>query len=95
MIYLITYDRNYLLKNYEDLKSEIKKCSNGHWWHHLNNTWLVDSELSAVEINLKLKPHLGKKDRILIIRIFPMRETIDYDGWINKKGWDWLRQRLK
>lgn len=66
--FMIGYDLNKAGKNYADLIAEIKEIGNG-WWHHLDSTWLVVTDLSAVEIRDRLRPHLDSDDELLVAKI--------------------------
>jgi hypothetical protein len=86
MIYSINYDLKRPGQNYEPLYSAIKSC--GDWWHYLESTWLVDTNLDANGIWKRLEPHVDKNDRILVIGA-----TKDYEGWLPKDAWDWINSR--
>ena len=86
MIYSINYDLNKPGQNYEELYKAIKSL--GAWWHHLDSTWLVDTNLSANEIWAQLKPHTDKNDNVLVVGL-----TRDYAGWLPQKAWDWIDTR--
>ena len=83
MIYAINYDLNQPGQNYDELHEAIKGC--GDWWHYLDSTWLVDTNLTAQEVWNKLSPHTDKNDSILIIGI-----NRDNAGWLPQKAWDWI-----
>lgn len=92
MIYLISYNRNILLKSYAPLQEAIKQSSTS-WWHHLNDTWLVRTNLTAAQLFENLKPHLSQADRLLVIAVHPnMKGGIHYQGWLNDKAWQWIRE---
>lgn len=65
--YLISYDLNKSGKNYETLIAEIKKF--GTWWHHLDSTWIVKSDLTAVQIRDKLSPLIDSDDELLVVHL--------------------------
>ena len=70
--YFIGYDLHEG-EDYADLIAEIKAIANG-WWHCLDSTWLIGSNLDCVVIRDRLKPHLtnsGKKggDRLLVMKL--------------------------
>lgn len=88
MIYLITYDRNKLFANYDNLENAIKS-SGSSWWHHMQNTWLLNSTLSANDIYNRLAPHLNVEDRIIIFQV-----TGNYQGWLDKEAWDWINNQF-
>lgn len=89
MIYLITYDKNSFLKNYDPLREGIKSCSIS-WWHHMNNTWLIHTNMNANQIYNRLRFYITPKDKLLIIQI---QLGADYQGWLNDKAWSWLKKQ--
>lgn len=86
MIYSINYDLKKPGRNYEKLYAAIKSC--GAWWHHLESTWLVDTNLSAHHVWERIRFHVDQNDSVLIIGV-----TKDYSGWLPKRAWDWLNAR--
>ena len=86
MIYAINYDLKRPGQNYDALYDAIKNC--GDWWHYLNSTWLVHTQLTAQDIWDKLKPHVDKNDSVLVIRV-----TRDYTGLLPKDAWEWINSR--
>jgi len=84
--YLITYDlKNTSLVLYAPLHEEIKKIS-GLWWHYLESTWIVKTNLTASEISAKLIPHIKQGDRLIVVKI----DYSDSQGWLPKEAWDWI-----
>ena len=55
MISAINYDLNQPGQNYDELHEAIKSCC-GVWWHYLDSTWLVDTNLTAQGAWNKLSP---------------------------------------
>lgn len=90
MIYLITYDKNTILKNYEPLQQAIKDSSKS-WWHHMNNTWIIKTDLNANQIYKNLCQHINPQDKLLIIKI---QNEADYQGWLNEKAWLWIKNQM-
>jgi hypothetical protein len=88
MIYAINYDLKKPGQDYADLYTAIK--SFGAWWHYLESTWLVDTNLNASGIWNKVKVAIDNNDRVLIIGV-----TADNSGWLPKDAWDWINARLK
>lgn len=86
MIYAINYDIKKPGQNYQSLYEAIKSC--GTWWHYLDSTWLVDTNLTADSIWKKLAPNIDKNDSVLVIEV-----TQDYSGWLPQKAWNWMKQR--
>lgn len=66
--YLITYDLHKPSQNYEGLYEAIKALANG-WWHHVDSTWLVNSNLSAGEIRDSIMGKLDSNDELLVISV--------------------------
>lgn len=84
--YLITYDlKNTAIEGYLPLHEAIKKnCIS--WWHYLESTWIVKSNiLNANDISSKLTPFVKTGDRLLVVEI-----TSNSQGLLPKEAWDWL-----
>jgi hypothetical protein len=81
---LVTYDLNRPGQEYQDLFEAIKAI--GPWWHYLDSTWLLDTNLTANQAYKRLEPHVDKNDHVLIIKVDPY----DKQGWLPKKAWDWI-----
>lgn len=91
MIYLITYDINSILKNHKPLHEAIKRCSI-KWWHHMNNTWLIRSDLNSDQIFDSICGNFNQNDRVLIIQI---HRNSQHQGWLNKNAWEWIERELQ
>lgn len=63
--YLITYDLNRPGQNYNDLFEAIKAI--GTWWHCLDSTWVVKSNLTAVQIRDSLSNKIDRNDSLLVV----------------------------
>ena len=87
--FLIGYDLNKPAQNYPDLINTIKKTF-GTWWHHLDSTWIVKSDLTAVQIRDLLKPHIDKNDELLVAGL---TGEAAWTGF-NTKGSTWLKDNL-
>jgi hypothetical protein len=77
-------------ESYDALIDGIKSI--GAWWHHLDSTWLVISQLSAVQIRDKLwglMPY--KDDQLLVINV-----SGDEAAWqgFDESGGKWLKSNL-
>ena len=91
--YLIGYDLNRPNKNdaYADLFDAIKATSDGSWWHHLDSTWIINSNLADESAVLnQLLPHIDANDELLVVRL---RGTAAWRGF-NKRGSDWIHNYL-
>ena len=87
MVFNISYDLNKPCQDYEELYEAIKEL--GSWWHYLDSTWLVSTNLNASQIFSKLKEHIDANDNILVISV-----GNDYSGWLPKKAWEWIKDKL-
>ncbi len=86
--YLIGYDLN-KQKNYPDLIDAIKSLS-GTWWHHLDSTWIIVTEKTAVQIRDSLKKHIDNDDELLVARL---HGAAAWTGF-NSNGSQWLENNL-
>ena len=86
--FIIGYDLNRPHQNYPDLIDAIQ--AHGTWWHHLDSTWIVKSDHSAMEIINDLRRHIDGDDELLVI------EHTGDAAWagFNAKGSDWLMKNL-
>lgn len=89
MVYLITYDLNKAGQNYDKLYEAIKAF--GGWWHYLDSTWLVSTNLSATQMRDLIIEHMAvdKNDYLFIVKI-----TKTYDGWLPEDAWTWIRKHI-
>lgn len=88
--YMVGYDLNRPHQNYAELIQAIKDASNGSWWHHLDSTWIIRSELSAVQIRDRLTPHIDSNDEILVATL---TGEAAWRGF-NTPGSEWLKNNL-
>jgi hypothetical protein len=84
--YVVTYDLRAPGRNYAALHEAIKAL--GAWWHHLESTWIVTSQLTAVQIRDRLRSHLDGNDKLLVAEMGHWWATVGIDA----AGNDWLKQ---
>ncbi len=65
MVYLITYDLNKPGQEYSDLYETIKRF--GDWWHFLDSTWLVDTQLTPAKMRDQMKAVMDDNDSVLVV----------------------------
>lgn len=87
--YMIGYDLNKSDKDYEGLIKKIKEIS-GTWWHHLDSTWIIKTDKSAVEIRDLLKPYIDDNDELLVAHLGGEAAWAGF----NQKGAIWLKNNL-
>lgn len=88
--YLIGYDLNRPRGKdaYPDLIEAIKGLDN--WWHHLDSTWVVKSNLTAVQIRDRLTPHVDSGDELLVVTLTGEAAWLGF----NITGSSWLKDNL-
>ena len=91
--YLIGFDLNKEGSAYQEANeklSEAIKSLSSTWWHHLDSTWIVVSEMSAEQIRDRLSPHIDSNSELLVAR------ASGEGAWkgFNQKGSDWLKSHL-
>lgn len=64
---LVGYDLNRPGQDHERLWDRLKEF--GTWWRHLDSTWLVRTELTAVQLRNEVRPLLGSSDELLVIDV--------------------------
>ena len=86
--YIIGYDLNKPGQNYSDLHEAIKAYDN--WWHHLDSTWIIVTDDSAVEVRDHLKTYIDSSDELLVAKL---SGEAAWTGF-NDKGSNWLKDNL-
>lgn len=87
--YLICYDLNRPGKDYPKLIDKIKAIGS-NWWHYLDSTWIVRSEMTATAIRDALKPYIDANDELLVIKSGKEAAWTGFD----ERGSNWLRENL-
>jgi hypothetical protein len=86
---LVGYDLNRPGQNYEALTAKLKSYST--WWHHLDSTWLIRTDLDAVQLRDELKPLVDPSDELLVIDI--SGRAAAWTGLEPRAG-DWILKHL-
>lgn len=86
--YLIGYDLNKTGQDYKTLIEQIKEL--GSWWHHLDSTWIIKSDLTVVQIRDNLKDYIDDNDELLVVKL---SGEAAWTGF-NEKGSKWLKDNL-
>jgi hypothetical protein len=87
--YIIGYDLNKTGQNYADLKNAIKELGGNNWWHCLDSTWIINSDLSAVEIRDILLLCMDNNDYLFV------GQLDNQAAWYLKNNCsDWLSKNL-
>ena len=87
--YLIGYDLNKSGQDYKELIDKIKSTFT-YWWHHLDSTWIVKSNLTAVQIRDLLIPYIDSNDELLVVSL---TGESAWEGF-NDAGSKWLKSNI-
>ena len=86
--YLVGYDLNKPGQDYSDLFKAIKAI--GNWWHGLDSTWIVKTNLSAGEIRDRLKPPVtDQNDHLVVVRL-----EGDWASWHTEETNKWFTENV-
>lgn len=88
--YLIGYDLNKTGQDYETLINKIKGLTNT-WWHCLDSTFIIKTDLTAVQIRDYLVSFIDSNDELLVARL--SGEAAWNNGFSDKCS-DWLKNNL-
>jgi hypothetical protein len=86
--YLIGYDLNKAGQDYTALIEKIKTV--GDWWHYLDSTWIVKTNMTAVAIANFLEPFMDSNDELLVVAL------LGESAWFgfNDEGSNWLKSNI-
>lgn len=68
-IFAISYDLSSPTQNYDNLYRAIESC--GSWWRCLESTWLLSSNMTALDIANRLWGELDADDKLLVTPVAP------------------------
>lgn len=89
MALLVTYDlKGGGREDYAELYAELKSL--GTWWHHLESSWIIVTDENPTQLWLRLKPHFGEGDHVLILDI----DFSDRQGLLPRRAWEWIRKHV-
>src|SRR5579863_1682378 len=91
MILIITYDLK-TPRDYHDFYETLKaQADPGKWWHFMASTWIISTRKTPQQVveALRQDKYLDPADTIFVCELFP-----NYQGWLPKPAWDWLRDEL-
>jgi len=88
--FIIIYGCKSSIEKFKAADAVIKKCAwDEHWMYHLNNTWIIKSELTADEIGKKLAAATLTNDDFLVIEI-----AKNYACWLPQQALDYLQNNI-
>jgi len=86
---LVGYDLHRPRANYEALEAKLRNL--GAWWHHLDSTWFVRTEMTPVQLRDELKTLIDEKDQLLVIDV--SGRAAAWYGFA-ERGSQWMKQWL-
>ena len=86
-VFTVSYDLNKSGQNYEALWAELKRTQ---YNHILDSTWLISTTETVEQISDRLRKHMDQNDHVIISRL----NAGQYNGWMPKDVWEWIRTRL-
>lgn len=86
--YLVGYDLMKKGQDYTSLHEEIKKF--GTWCHLLDSTWIIKSNLTALQIFDKLSLKIDNNDKLFIARLEGQSAWVNLGNEIS----DWLKKNM-
>ena len=87
--YMVGYDLNKPGQNYDKLIKALQEDFD-NWWHHLDSTWIIKTNMTAMKILKKLQPLIDSNDELLVARLQGEWASIGF----NDKGTDWLKGQV-
>jgi hypothetical protein len=57
-----------------------------NWWHYIEQTCVVSTQLTADSFAQQLFPHMETTDSVLVTEIQPHK----FQGWLPQAAWSWL-----
>ena len=88
-VYLVSYDLKTPGKDYAKLY-EALKASPG-WWHYLESLWLLSSAESLEAWHARIRSRIDENDAFIIMGL---TRSMQRNGWLPEKAWEWIRQHL-
>jgi hypothetical protein len=88
MLILISYDLALPRMEYTTLFETIKQCGKT-WWHYLESVWIINTDLSVSECQVRIKSVLRSSDKLFIVQINPD----NMKGWLPSNAWEWFKQQ--
>lgn len=90
-VYIVGYDLNRPrgASAYPELIKALKEDFT-NWWHYLDSTWVIVTNLSAAQVRDKLQQHIDSGDELLVARLSGESAWTGFD----KTASDWLKTNL-
>ena len=90
-LYIVSYDLNDKgNKTYKELYDALQGFP--RWFHPMESTWFVESDMTASEIYEQLRPIVSAIDGLIVVEF---KKDAHYKGWLSTKFWGWIKERLQ
>lgn len=66
------------------------KTSFSNWWHHLDSTWVIVTNKTAVQVRDCLLPHMHQDDKLFVVQ---SAGTASWSGF-DQKGSVWPKSNI-
>lgn len=88
-VQLITYDLSEPGQQYSELHEEIESLGST-WWHCLESTWIVVTNLNTAQIRDRITKHLDQNDKVAVFSL-----EGEWAAWnLTQECSDWLQTNL-
>ena len=64
---LVGFDLDIPGQNYRALTERLKRFA--VWWHHLDSTWLVQTDMNVVQLRDELRALVDGSDKLLVVDV--------------------------
>lgn len=83
--YMVSYDFEGPTERYQELFDALPGFP--AWWHFLDRTWLIATDLDARGLYQQLRPYIDDEANLLIMEV-----GNDWAGWLPKKALEWIQE---
>jgi hypothetical protein len=82
-VYMVSYDLRKPGQDYAGIYDALQSFPS--WWHYLDTTWMIVSELDPAGVFERLAPHLDQNDSLIVMEAVNRKA-----GWLPQKAWEWI-----
>jgi hypothetical protein len=88
-VFIVCYDER-SGQDYERLRGRLKEF--GTYWHRLDSTWLVRTNMDAKQLRDELERYMYANDRLLVMDV--TGQPAAWAGFAENAGGKWLKENL-
>jgi hypothetical protein len=82
-VYMVAYDLRKPGQDYVGIYKVLQSFQS--WWHYLDSTWLIVTDLDPDGIFARLAPHLDSNDNLIVMEVANRK-----GGWLPQQAWQWI-----